>query len=66
MTDLKFTSTTHETCLYIDTYADQEVLICRQVDDFMAAGLEEIRLRLLFTYLATLINIEAEVGLVSH
>jgi hypothetical protein len=66
MTDLKFTSTTHDTCLYSGKYTAQEVLICRQVDDFMAAGLNESRLRLLFTYLATLINIEAEVGLVSH
>jgi hypothetical protein len=66
MTELDFTSTTHETCLYIGNYAGQVVLICRHVDDFIAAGEEEDKLRKLFTHLATKINIVAEVGLVSH
>jgi hypothetical protein len=38
MGQLEFTSTTHETCLYIGAYAGQDVLICLKVDDFMAAG----------------------------
>jgi hypothetical protein len=66
ITELDFTSTTHETCLYIGNYAGQSVLICRQVDDFIAAGKEEDKLRKLFTHLATKINIMVEVGLVSH
>jgi hypothetical protein len=66
MTELDFTSTTHETCLIISNYARQVVLICRQVDDFIEAGEEEVKLRKLFTHLATKIHIVAEVGLVSH
>jgi hypothetical protein len=66
MGQLKFTSTSHDTFLYIDAYAGQYVLIFRQVDDFMAAGKDESKLRILFTFLSTKINIEAEVGLVSH
>jgi hypothetical protein len=66
ITELDFTSTTHETCLYISNYAGQAVLICRQVDAFIAAGKEEDKLRKLFTHLATKINIMVEVGLVSH
>jgi hypothetical protein len=52
--------------LYIVNYAGQDVLICRQLDDFIARGEDESRLKILFTYLATKINIVAEVGLVSH
>jgi hypothetical protein len=66
MKQLEFTATTHETCLYIGAYAGQDVLIYRQVDDFMATGRDESLLRSLFTFLASKINIEAEVGLVSH
>jgi hypothetical protein len=36
------------------------------VDDFMAAVKDRIKLRSLFTFLATKINIESEVGMVSH
>jgi hypothetical protein len=64
--DLGFTSTIHETCLYLGSYGGQEVLIGRQIDDFLAAGLDEQPLRDLFQYLATKINIVAEIGLVSH
>jgi hypothetical protein len=66
MTELGFTSTTHDTCLYIGNYVGHYVLICRQLDDFIAAGEEEDKLRKLFTHLATKINIVAEIGLVSH
>jgi hypothetical protein len=66
MGQLEFTSTTNETCLYIGAYTGQDVLICRKVDDFMAAGKDESKLRSLFKFLATKINIDAEVGLVSH
>jgi hypothetical protein len=66
MAQLEFTSTTHETCLYIGAYVGQDVLIFSQVDDYMAAGKDESKMRSLFTFLATKINIEAEVGLVSH
>jgi hypothetical protein len=64
--DLGFTSTTHETCLYLGSYGGQEVLIGHQIDDFLAAGLDEQPLRDLFQYLATKINIVAEIGLVSR
>jgi hypothetical protein len=37
MNQLEFTSKTHETCLYIGSYAGKYFIICRQVDDFMAA-----------------------------
>jgi hypothetical protein len=63
---MSFTSTTHETCLYIGSYAGQDILICRQVDDFMAAGELESPIRQLFQFLGNKINIEAEIGLVSH
>jgi hypothetical protein len=66
MTQMSFTSTTHETCLYIGSYAGQDILIYRQVDDFMAAEEHEGPLRELFQFLATKISIEAEIGLVSH
>jgi hypothetical protein len=66
MRQLEFTSTTHDTCFYVGAYAGQDVLICRQLDICMAAGKDESKLRSLFTFLATNINIEAEVGLVSH
>jgi hypothetical protein len=66
MTQLEFTSTNHETCLYISTYAGQDVLIFRQVDDLIAAGEDESRPRTMFTYLATKINSVSEVGLISH
>jgi hypothetical protein len=45
---------------------NQNVLIGRQVDAFMAASLQEEGLRALFTHLATKIKIEAEVGLLVH
>jgi hypothetical protein len=64
--DLGLTPTTHETCLYLGSYGGQEVLIGRQIDDFLAAGRDEQPLRDLFQYLATKINIVAEIGLVSH
>jgi hypothetical protein len=64
--DLGFTSTIHETCLYLGSYGGKEFLIGRQIDDFLAVGLEEQPLRDLFQYLATKINIVAEIGLVSH
>jgi hypothetical protein len=64
--DLGFTSTTHETCLYLGSYGGQEVLIGRKIDDCLAAGRDEQPLRDLFQYLATKINIVAEIGLVSH
>jgi hypothetical protein len=66
MVQLEFTSTTHDTCLYISAYTGQDVLICRKVDDFMAAGKDESKLRSLFKFLVTNINIDAEVGLISH
>jgi hypothetical protein len=66
ITQMSFTYTTHETCLYIGSYAGQDILICRQVDDFMAAGELESPIRQLFQFLGTKINIEAEIGLVSH
>jgi hypothetical protein len=52
--------------LYLGSYGGQEVLIDRQIDDFLAAGLDEEPLRDLFQYLATKINIVAEIGIVSH
>jgi hypothetical protein len=61
-----FTSTTHETCLYLGSYGGQEVLIGRKIDDFLAVGHDEQPLRDLFQYLATNINIVAKLGLVSH
>jgi hypothetical protein len=66
ITQMGFTSTTHEACLYIGRYAGQDILICRQVDDFMAAGELESPIRQLFQFMGTKINIEAEIGLVSH
>jgi hypothetical protein len=63
---LHFICATHETCLYIRSFADQDVLIGCQVDDFMAAGQEEKGLRALFAHLATKIKIEAEVALLTH
>ena len=35
--DLGFRSTTHETCIYRGQWKGQDVIICRQVDDFMVA-----------------------------
>jgi hypothetical protein len=64
--DLNFVSATHETCLYVGRYAGQDLLIGRQVDDFMAAGKQESGIRDLFAHLATKIKMEAEVGLISH
>jgi hypothetical protein len=63
---LGFTSTTHETFLYLGSYGGKEVLMGWQIDDFLAAGHDEQPLRDLFQYLATKINIVAEIGLVSH
>jgi hypothetical protein len=63
---LKFTSPVHEPCLYVGTFGVQVTLIGRQVDDFKAAGIQEDKLRDLFKYLATKINIVAEDGLMSH
>ena len=38
---LGFRSTTHETCIYRGQWMDQDILICRQVDDFMFATANE-------------------------
>jgi hypothetical protein len=64
--EMGFTSSTHETCLYLGSYGGKEVLIGRQIDDFLAAGLDEQPLRDLFQYLTTKINIVTEIGLVYH
>jgi hypothetical protein len=34
----KFTTTTHEPCLYHGLFKDKQILICRQVDDMLIAG----------------------------
>jgi hypothetical protein len=34
----KFTTTTHEPCLYRGLFRDKQILICRQVDDMLIAG----------------------------
>jgi hypothetical protein len=64
--DLNLVSVTHETCLYVGRYAGQDILIGRQVDDFMEAGRQESGIRDLFAHIATKIKIEAEVGIISH
>jgi hypothetical protein len=66
ITQMSFTSTTHETCLYIGSYDGQDIMICRQKDNFLAAGELESPIRQLFQFLGTKINIEADIGLVSH
>jgi hypothetical protein len=64
--DLGFTLPVHEPCLYIGNYGGQVTMIGRQVDDFKAAGLQEDKLRDLFAFFKTKINIVAEVGLMCH
>jgi hypothetical protein len=39
VTQMKFTYTMYDTCFYIGIYAGKDILICRQIDDFLAAGL---------------------------
>jgi hypothetical protein len=56
----------HEPCIYVGTFGGQVTLIGRQVDDFKDSGIQEDKLRDLFKYLATKINIIAEDGLMSH
>lgn len=36
--DYKFTSTTHEPCLYRGYFCQKLILVCRQVDDMLLAG----------------------------
>jgi hypothetical protein len=64
--NLHFTSPVHEPYIYVGTYVGQVNLIGRQVDNFKAAGLREDKLRELFQYMATKINIITEYGLVFH
>jgi hypothetical protein len=55
--ELNFVGPTHEPCLYIEHYVNQEVLIDRQIYDFNAMDLHEDGMRALFAHLATKINI---------
>jgi hypothetical protein len=64
--DLRFTSTVHEPCLYVDIFAEHPVMIVRQVDDFKIAAEAEETSRALITYLKTKITIEVEEGIMSH
>jgi hypothetical protein len=52
--------------VYIGIYAGQDIIICRQTEDFLDVGLLEHPIREVFKFLATKIDIEAEIGLVSH
>jgi hypothetical protein len=56
LTDLDFCSLHHEACLYIGNYASFEVLVCRQSDDFMFAGVEEPSMCCLATLLGKKVN----------
>jgi hypothetical protein len=64
--ELNRVSPTHEPCLYIGHYANQEVPIGQHIDDFMIAALHEEGQWDLFAHLATKINIGIEPGLLSH
>jgi hypothetical protein len=56
--DLNFVSPAHEPCLYIGNYANQEVLIGRQIDDFKTAALHEDRLRALRPRSTSALNLD--------
>eukprot|EP00957_Ditylum_brightwellii_P162712 12390552-Ditylum_brightwellii.AAC.1 len=42
---LRFTRTKHDNALYIGLYIGEEILICRQVDDFKFAAKNESAIR---------------------
>jgi hypothetical protein len=64
--DLRFTTTMHEQCPYIGAFAEQPVMIGRQVDDFKVAAKSVKTSRALIKFLQTKIIIEAEEGIMSH
>jgi hypothetical protein len=56
----------HETCLYIGTHEGQKIICCRQSDDFLFGGEDEVNVRRLIVKLGLTVAIKAEEGLTTH